>query len=171
MPWILEEYTRLAARDLDASVACLSLVDPDRRLVTNSCGLSATSALLICWPFIRRVAATGRPLIVMDGRRDPATARHPAVRDGTVTAYMGIPLVNARGATVGTLSVMDRKPREWNARQFRYLRKLCAAIMQTLDEAPPPEMVSRAGTSLPVLRSRGDRAHPLTLSSRERALP
>jgi GAF domain-containing protein len=78
---------------------------------------------------MKQVVASRRPLVVTDGRRDPLVARNPAVRDGTVTAYVGVPLVAPDGRAVGTLSVMDRKPRRWSAAQLDLLRALSARIV------------------------------------------
>lgn len=122
----LDRLARLAARELAAPVVCLSLVDTDRRLVTAVYGLSAPAALLASWSFMNQVIATRRPLVVPDGRRDPVAARNPAVRDGTVTAYIGTPLIASNGRAVGTLSVMDRRPRRWGAPQIDLLRALSA---------------------------------------------
>ena len=125
----LDRVTQLASRVLDVPVVCASLVGADRRLVTSSCGLSAPAALLVSWPFMKQVVASRRPLVVTDGRRDPLVARNPAVRDGTVTAYVGMPLVAPDGRAVGTLSVMDRKPRRWSTAQLDLLRALSARIV------------------------------------------
>lgn len=125
----LDRLTQLAGRVLDVPVVCASLVGADRRLVTSSRGLSAPAALLVSWPFMKQVVASRRPLVVMDGRRDRRAARNPAVRDGTVTAYVGMPLVAPDGRAVGTLSVMDRKPRRWSTAQLELLRALSARIV------------------------------------------
>jgi GAF domain-containing protein len=125
----LDRLTRLAGRILDVPVACASLVGVDRRLLMSSYGLSAPAALLVSWSFMRQVVASRRPLVVTDGQRDFLAARHPGVRDGTVRAYVGIPLVASSGRAVGTLSVFDRKPRRWSARQLDLMRALAARIV------------------------------------------
>lgn len=129
----LEHLTRLAGRELEAPVVCLSLVDADRRLVTGSYGLPAAAALLVSWSFMKEVVARGRPLVVTDGRRHLLTARNPAVRDGTITAYVGIPLIASDGRAVGTLSVMDQKPRRWSAQQLAFLRWLSAGVVRDVE--------------------------------------
>jgi len=132
-PVALDGFTQLAGRLLDVPVVCVSLVDADRRLVTSSYGLPAPTALLVSWSLMKQVVTSGRPLVVTDGRRHPLVARNPAVRDGTVTAYVGMPLVAQDGRAVGTLSVMDRKPRRWSAPQLGFLRKLSARIVGEME--------------------------------------
>ncbi len=133
----LDHLTELAAQVLGVPVVCASLVDADRRLLTSSYGLSVPTALLISWSFMRRVVASGRPLVVTDGRRDPLVGATPVVRDGTVAAYVGMPLVARHGRTVGALSVMDAMPRGWSARQLDLLRKFAARIVGVSGLAVP----------------------------------
>lgn len=125
----LDRLTRLAGRVLDVPVVSVSLVDADRRLSTSSYGLSAPIALLVFWSFMKQVIASDGPLVVTDGRKHRLAARNPAVRDGTVTAYVGMPLVTSDGRAVGTLSVMDQRPRRWSARQIELLREFSALIV------------------------------------------
>jgi GAF domain-containing protein len=143
----LDHITRLAGRELNAPVVCISLVDVDRRLVTGSYGLPEPTALLVSWWFMKRVVAARRPLVVTDGRRDPVAARNPAVRDGTVTAYIGTPLIASSGRALGTLSVMDRRPRRWSAPQLDFLRRLSARVVKEVEDERVPVMhrESRAG--------------------------
>ncbi len=143
----LDRLTQLAGRVLDVPVVCASLVGADHRLVTSSCGLSAPAALLVSWPFMKQVVASRRPLVVSDGRRDPVAARNPAVRDGTVTAYVGMPLVAQDGRAVGTLSVMDRKPRSWSAAQLDLLRALSAWIVGEVGLGAPALSQSPRGST------------------------
>jgi GAF domain-containing protein len=146
----LDRVTRLARRALNVPVVCASLVGADRRLVTSSRGLSAPAALLVSWPFMRQVIASRRPLVVTDGRKDPRAARNPAVRDGTVTAYVGMPLVAPDGRAVGTLSVIDRKPRRWSARQLDLMRALAVRIVgevACVQDIPFPVVKARRHSS------------------------
>ena len=125
----LDRLTRLAGRVLDVPVVSVSLVDADRRLSTSSYGLSAPIALLVFWSFMKQVIASDGPLVVEDGWKHPLAARNRAVRDGTVAAYVGMPLVTSDGRAIGTLSVMDRRPRRWSARQLELLREFSALIV------------------------------------------
>jgi GAF domain-containing protein len=127
-----DRLTRAAARELDAPWVCLSVLDEDGRLSAGSHGLPIASALLISWQFAKQVIASARPWVVADGARDPVASRTAAVRDGTVAAYMGLPIIDSRGQAVGTLSVMDRKPRGWSAAQFDSLRRLSAGLVRDL---------------------------------------
>lgn len=130
----LDRLTQLAGRVLDVPIVCASLVDAERQLLTSSYGLSTPTALLISWSFVKEVVASGRPLVVRDGRRHHLVAWNPAVRDGMVTAYVGMPLLASHGRAVGALSVMDRKPRRWSGPQLDLLRKVSARIVGVMEQ-------------------------------------
>lgn len=124
--------TRRVARAVDAPWVCLSLLDEDGRMMAGSHGLPAAIATLISWHFARQVISSGLPWIVSDAARDPVASRLPAVRDGTVAAYLGLPIENGLGMTVGTLSVMDRKPRPWRAPHIAYVSRVSAGVIRNL---------------------------------------
>jgi len=132
-PVALDRFTQQAGRALDVPVVCVSLVDAHHRLLMGSYGMSAPLALLVSWSFVKQMGDSGHPLLIADGRRDPMAARSAAVRDGTVTAYMGMPLVASNGRVRGTLSVMDEKPRRWSAPQVDFLRELSARIVCAIE--------------------------------------
>jgi GAF domain-containing protein len=129
----LDRITSLASEALDAAAVCTSLVDPEGHLLTSSCGLPVSTALLISHSFRNHLVASRRPLVVSDGRRDPLMARNPAVRDGTVRACLGVPLRRADGRAVGTLLAMDTRPRPWTAPQLDLLGRLSALIVGEME--------------------------------------
>ena len=128
----LDLLTRKIARAVDAPWVCLSLLDEGGRLMAGSNGLPVASAMLICWPMARQVITSSRPWIVSDAARDPVASLAPAVRDGTIAAYLGLPIEDGLRIVVGTLSVMDRKPRPWRAAHVAYLSKVSAGVFRNL---------------------------------------
>jgi GAF domain-containing protein len=129
----LDRITYLAGEALDVAAVCASLVDGEQRLLTSSYGLPLPTALLLSHTFRKHVVDSRRPLVVVDGRRDPLVANNPAVRDGTVRACVGMPLCKADGRAVGTLLAMDPKPRPWTAPQLDLLGKLSALIVSEME--------------------------------------
>jgi GAF domain-containing protein len=131
----LDRFTQLAARVLEVPVVCVSMVDADRRLVTISHGLCVPITLLVFWSFMKQIVASGRPLLVTYRRTDTLLGSAPADPDATVTAYAGVRVVTSDGRPVGTLAVMDEKPRRWSARQLRFLRELSVRIAHEVEGA------------------------------------
>jgi len=133
----LDDFTRLAGRRLGVPVVYVSLVAGRGRMVASSYGRPVSLALLLCYPFCRHIAASRRPLVVADARRHPLTARTPAVRDGMVTAYAGVPLIDAAGRAVGALCVMDPEPRVWSEGDLALLRDVARLLVRELAQRPP----------------------------------
>src|SRR5215217_4164804 len=108
---------RVAAKALHAPIALVSLVDKDRQFFKSCIGLKEPWASRRGTPlshsFCQHAVATRRPLIVDDAREDPALRDNPAIRDLDVVAYAGIPLIGADGHALGTLCVIDDRPRHW----------------------------------------------------------
>jgi GAF domain-containing protein len=109
-----DRITKAAAAALDAPSAAMSLVDVDRQFFKSAVGMDGDERQT---PLERSVCqyavANGAALLLEDARTDPVFKNHPAVRDGTVVAYLGIPLVDREENAVGTLCVFDDKPRLW----------------------------------------------------------
>jgi GAF domain-containing protein len=76
--------------------------------------------------------ANGAALILEDARVDPVFKNHPAVRDGTVVAYLGIPLMDHDGNAIGTLCVFDTKPRLWGTGHVQVLSDLAALAAEKI---------------------------------------
>lgn len=133
---IYDRITRAAADALDAPYATLTLVDQDRQFFKSAVGLDTSSAESRQTPLERSVCqyavADGAPLILEDARLDPTFKQHPAVRDGSVVAYLGIPLMDQAGNAVGTLCVYDTKPRLWGTGHLQVLSDLAALAAERI---------------------------------------
>lgn len=127
---VYDRITRAAADALDAPYALVSLVDTDRQFFKSSAGIEINSAEERQTPLERSVCqyavANGVPLVLEDARVDPVFKNHPAVRDGTLVAYLGIPLIDHGGNGIGTLCVYDTKPRLWSTGHLQVLTDLAA---------------------------------------------
>lgn len=67
--------------------------------------------------------------MVSDAREHPVLKDDLAIRDLGVIAYLGIPLVASDGHVLGTLCVIDGKPRSWSSEQVSLLTDLAASAM------------------------------------------
>ncbi|WP_197374929.1 GAF domain-containing protein [Mycolicibacterium baixiangningiae] len=122
-----DRITRAAAAALDAPSAAVSLIDVDRQFFKSSVGMG-TSDEQRQTPLDRSICqyavANGAALLLEDARTDPVFRNHPAVLDGTVVAYLGIPLIDREDNAVGTLCVFDDKPRLWGTGHVQILSDL-----------------------------------------------
>jgi GAF domain-containing protein len=73
--------------------------------------------------------AIREPLLVDDAREHELLRDNLAIRDMGVIAYAGIPLIDADGYALGTLCVIDSRPRHWTTHQVQLLSDLAASVV------------------------------------------
>ena len=124
---------RLAAKVLHAPVALVSLIDEDRQFFKSCLGLPEPWAgqreTPLSHSFCQHAVAAGRALVVDDAREHPVLRDNPAIQDLGVVAYMGIPLIDDEGFALGTLCVIDSKPRHWTPEEADVLQDLAALVI------------------------------------------
>jgi len=133
----LDRLADVAARVLAAPVGLVTLVDEDRQLFAGCVGVShepwaSQGGTPISHSFCQHAIAAREPLIVSDAREHPVLQTNPAIRDLDVIAYLGVPLITADGHALGTLCVIDHKPRVWTTEQVRILSDLAASVVTEL---------------------------------------
>jgi diguanylate cyclase (GGDEF)-like protein len=120
--------TRLAARLYHAPISLISLVDGDRQWATSAQGL-ALSGVLGDNAFCKQALRGDGVLVVADARSDERFAGDPLVTGETqVRFYAGCPVKGPDGVPCGTLSIMDREPRQPAPRDLDGLRDLAALV-------------------------------------------
>lgn len=128
-----DDLTCLAANICDAPVSLVSLVDVDRLFFKSSFGLDARE---VPYPdFFCGHAIRQRELFVVpDATEDPRFAQHPLV-SGPPRArfYAGAPLVTPQAHVLGTLCVVDFRPRGLHPKQAETLRILARQVMSQLE--------------------------------------
>src|SRR3954467_10191470 len=139
----------LAARILNAPVALVSAIDRDRQFFKSCLGLPEPWATRRDSPlthsFCQHVVAAREPLVVSDARQDPQLRNNLAIRDFGVIAYLGVPLITRDGHALGTLCVIDHKPRTWTSDQVDLLKDLATSVVTeiTLRSAPDGSPASK----------------------------
>lgn len=71
--------------------------------------------------------------MVEDARQHPLLNANPAIEDLGVIAYLGIPLTTTQGQTLGSLCVIDSKPRQWTSRDVVILEDLAALVVEEIE--------------------------------------
>lgn len=119
-----DRLTELAAAMLDTPTCVMSLVLPDRQVFASRFDADAPGVreTPIEHSYCRYVVATGEPLLVEDAREHPLLADNPAIEEYDAIAYLGYPLVDGDGQRLGSVCVLDTKPRHWSEQDVRMLR-------------------------------------------------
>jgi diguanylate cyclase len=132
-----DRFTRLAATLLGAPIALVSLVDSRRQFFKSALGLPAPWSeereTPLRYSFCQYVVSTETPLIVEDARQHPWLAKSPAIAELGAVAYAGFPLESSDQQVLGTLCVLDSKPRRWNEHELQLLRDLAAMAMTEIE--------------------------------------
>ncbi|MER5646071.1 GAF domain-containing protein [Streptosporangium sp. NPDC002524] len=129
-----DEIAKLAATVFEAPIATVSVVDVDRVWFAATHGLDGVAEVGVepglC---VSAVLADG-PYVVEDAGADPRTLDHPLVRGELgLRFYAAAPIVTAGGHRLGTVNVIDRRPREVTATQTAVLTGLAALVARHLD--------------------------------------
>ena len=125
-----DDLTYLAAQICDAPIALISLVDRDRQWFKSRVGLDAEETSRKVSFCAHAIHHPGELLEVEDALEDQRFAGNPLVTgDPHIRFYAGMPIVDAAGLALGTLCVIDRKPRVLKQAQRRALKALSRQVM------------------------------------------
>lgn len=134
---VLHRLTRLAARSLDAPVALLSFVAADRQFFASSWGLpepwASDRGTDLLHSFCQHVVVSNQPLLVTDARKHPLVQGNRAIEDLDVIAYVGVPMNDSEGNTLGSFCVIDHEPRQWKAADVELLHDFAVAVMDRVE--------------------------------------
>ncbi len=116
-----DDLTRLAATICDAPVSLISFVDADRQWFKSRQGLAAEQTPRE-HAFCAHTITGPEFLIVGDASQDERFAENPLVLgDPHIRFYAGAPLEVDSGVRLGSLCVIDRKPRQLADHQLEAL--------------------------------------------------
>lgn len=129
-----DRLTRLAASLLGVPIALISLIDEKRQWLKSRVGLTLTE-IPRDQSFCAHAIAGEDMLVIADASQDPRFSASPLVVDEPhIRFYAGALLRTREGLALGTLSVLDSKPREGLSRkQAETLRDLAAHIMARIE--------------------------------------
>lgn len=131
-----DRLTRIAAAAFGVSGAFVSLIDRERQWIKSARGSDLAETTREA-SFCGHVVASGLPEVVPDAFADPRFADNPAVSGVPhVRFYAGHPLVLEGGLCIGTLCLVDPRPRLFDEAQRALLADLAELVRREL-LAPP----------------------------------
>ena len=137
-----DRLTRLAQRMFNVPIALVSLVDANRQWFKSSAGLDATETPRDI-SFCGHAILGDEVFIVNDASKDCRFNDNPLVTgDPSIRFYAGCPLRAMDGHKLGTLCLIDRKPRKMSEEDIEALqdlasmaeKELAATQLATLDD-------------------------------------
>ncbi|MGM9516143.1 PAS domain S-box protein [Roseateles sp. DB2] len=129
-----DALVRTASLVCGVPVSLISLVDERRQWFKAQVGLPGTSEAPREMAFCAHAVLGDAVFEVPDARLDSRFAENPLVLASPhIRFYAGAPLKLSGGEQVGTLCVIDREPRQLDARQREILQQLALAASQMLE--------------------------------------
>jgi GAF domain-containing protein len=119
-----DRLTQLTAQLMGVPIALISLVDEERQWFLSRVGLDAKQTERDI-SFCAHAVAADAPLVVGDAWLDPRFADNPLVTgQPLVRAYLGVPVHAPGGLPIGTLCVIDRRPRSFTSSEVQAIQRL-----------------------------------------------
>ena len=147
-----DRVTRELAHIFGAPISLMSLIDADRQFWKSQFGLPADLArdgasdrdTSMCG----HVVAENDVLVVNDTHVDPRFAENPFLQRCGIRFYAGAPLRTRSGAAIGSLCVIDTKPRSITDREREMLRMIADAVMTEVELRAASRGLSRISQQL-----------------------
>lgn len=128
-----DNITALAAKMLDTPIALISLVDESRQWFKSTYGLDASET---CKEISFCQFTIQQPSIfeVQDAHISPQFCNNPLVTDDpNIRFYAGAPLTTKQGYRLGSLCVIDHRPRNLNEKERETLQLLAQQTISMIE--------------------------------------
>ena len=128
-----DRLSRLAAKFLQVPISTITLVDRDRVWFKSTFGLNATENARKN-SFCAYTINDDAPFVIEDTAKDPRFSGLPQVVGGPmIRFYTGVPLRTADGFNIGSLCIMDNKPRNLNDEQLQVLQDIANVVVDEIE--------------------------------------
>ncbi|MBT0810330.1 response regulator [Litoribacter ruber] len=127
-----DSIAKLASYICEVPIALISFIDEDRQWYKAKVGMDVQE---ISRPltFCQYAILDDKLTYVPDAEEHSVLKDNPSVREGKVRFYAGTPLTTPSGFHIGTLCVVDSKPKELNEDQKAALETLANHVMAHLE--------------------------------------
>ncbi|GEM_PF-6967693 len=131
---LFDGFTEIAAEVCEVPVSLISFVDKDRQWFKSKVGFTEASSPRDI-AFCAYTILQDEMMEVPDATLDPRFSDNPLVTgDAHVRFYAGVPLLDQDGHALGTLCVVDAKPKKLTETQRSLLHLLARQVVDSLEQ-------------------------------------
>jgi sigma-B regulation protein RsbU (phosphoserine phosphatase) len=129
-----DRVAALAARWMGTPIATVTIVDVDRIWFKAAHGLDGVTQISRETGLCASAIMQDGPYLVEDALTDPRTAHNSLVQGGSgIRFYAAAPITTSDGHRLGTVNVLDTRPREVTAADLDMLADLATLVMDALE--------------------------------------
>lgn len=144
---LFDDITLLASTICRTPIALMSLVDRNRQWFKSKVGLLEVETPRAD-AFCAYTLLGSEVMIVEDARKDARFSQNPLVVGSPhIRFYAGAPLLTSEGHGLGSLCVIDRRPRRLSPEQSASLQTLANLILKLMEARRLEDKLAAAGKS------------------------
>ncbi len=124
-----DRITRTAKLFFDVDICLVSLLDSDRQWFKSNQGLDGVSQTSRELSFCAHAILNNEVMVVNDAKEDSRFANNPFVSGGPmIRFYAGAPISCPNNFALGTLCIIDSKPRKFSATEMSVLKDFAGMV-------------------------------------------
>ncbi|GAA0460505.1 hypothetical protein Aca07nite_26790 [Actinoplanes capillaceus] len=137
----LDDTARLVARLLHTPMACVTLLTEDEELFVGEHAippeLSLNRRAPLLYSVCKYVVSADAAILSRDmtEETDETLRKHPLLLEFGFRAFLGVPVRDRDGRPIGSLTVFDRRPRDWTGEEADILAAVADTIRVQDDSA------------------------------------
>ncbi|RXJ02060.1 PAS domain S-box protein [Anaerobacillus alkaliphilus] len=129
-----DRITKIVSKAFNVPICLISLVEKDRQWFKACVGLEDITETSREVAFCHYVVVEEKPLVVEDATLDHRFAQNPLVTGALhLRFYAGAPLRTKQGNILGTLCLIDTKPRKFSYEQMSLLKEYASLVMSEIE--------------------------------------
>lgn len=144
---ILQNIVTRSAERLSMPISMISIVLEEAQYFTAFHGIDgpmlSRRGTPIEWSFCKYAVESREPFIVEDATSHPVVKDNEVVVNQGIRCYAGIPLITSTGHALGTLCVIDKKPRTFTEDDLDVLREAAREAVARIEERRDRNRIER----------------------------